>query len=384
MDRRKYQRVVLLAGLLFLLVAVESVLAYQMVQSEKARQQVILGNQVTANPELESRIVQSFYGKDEAGEDLTKEQQEIFRQKGEELSNQYGYTSGSYVTANRYVYGMAMILLLGMAGMIALFLAEQKQISNLNTAVEYQKQEQEELELRFEKVTKMLAREEQETKALVTDISHQLKTPIASLKMGYEIAQTTSLTKEEEQNLEKQGYEEVQRLERLLESLLNLSKLEAKLIQLQPAECSLKEMLTQAVSSVYMKAFDKAIQISMEDFTDRKLELDAKWTCEAFANLLDNAIKYSSEHTEIQLCVHILTSYVLIEIADQGIGIEPEEAADIFKRFHRGKNPMVKEQEGSGVGLYLTRKIVEEQGGTVSVKPGYPVGSIFRVMLPMA
>ncbi|MDD3340082.1 MAG: HAMP domain-containing sensor histidine kinase [Lachnospiraceae bacterium] len=383
MDRRKYQRVALFAGLLFLLAAAEGLLAYRLVQAEKNQQQIMLGNQVTANPELESELVKSFYGKDEAGEDLTAEQRETYGQKGAELAGKYGYASEKYSSAKEYLYGMGAVLLLGMAGFAGFFITERRQLSKVQMETQRQRQQQDELEVRFEKVTKKLAREEQETKALITDISHQLKTPIASLKMGYEIAQTTALTEAEKQGFEQKGYEEMQRLERLLESLLNLSKLEAKLIQLQPAPCSLKEILTQAVNSVYMKAFDKNIDISMEKFPDTTLVLDAKWTQEAFANLLDNAVKYSPEHTEIQMRVSTLTSYMLIEVVDQGIGIRPEEANSVFKRFYRGNDQLVNGQEGSGVGLYLTRKIVEEQGGTVSVKAGYPTGSIFRVTLPL-
>lgn len=383
MDRRNYQRVALFAGLLFLLVAAEGALAHGLVQAEKTQRQMTLGNQVTANPELESELVKSFYGKDEAGEDLTAEQREIYGQKGAKLAEKYGYTSELYFSGKGYLYGMGAVLLLGLVGFAGFFMTERRQLSKVQMENERQRQQQDELEVRFEKVTQKLAREEQETKALITDISHQLKTPIASLKMGYEIAQTTDLTEGEKQDFQQKGYEEIQRLERLLGSLLNLSKLEAKLIQLQPTLCSLREILTQAVNSVYMKAFDKNIDISMEKFPDTTLVLDAKWTQEAFANLLDNAVKYSPERTQIQMRVSTLTSYVLIEVADQGIGIRPEEANNVFKRFYRGNEQLVKGQEGSGVGLYLTRKIVEEQGGTVSMKAGYPTGSIFRVTLPL-
>lgn len=81
--------------------------------------------------------------------------------------------------------------------------------------------------------------------------------------------------------------------------------------------------------------------------------------------------------------LHRFYSYISLEIEDEGIGVPQEEANRIFGRFYRGSHPAVKQVEGSGVGLYLTRRILEAQGGTVSVKPAPEKGSIFTVHLPL-
>lgn len=108
-----------------------------------------------------------------------------------------------------------------------------------------------------------------------------------------------------------------------------------------------------------------------------------KWTVEAIANILDNAIKYSQCGSDIQIRAQKLYSFVRVEIEDKGIGIPKEEQNKIFTRFYRGNNDIVKNQEGSGIGLYLSRSILEEQGGTVSVRSSLGKGSIFVIQLPL-
>lgn len=100
-------------------------------------------------------------------------------------------------------------------------------------------------------------------------------------------------------------------------------------------------------------------------------------------NVLDNAIKYSPVKSAVSIQVTPMFSFVRIEIADQGIGIDKAEQNKIFQRFYRGANSFVKNCEGSGIGLFLTRRILEEQGGTVSVKSNPDDGSTFTIQLPM-
>ena len=226
-----------------------------------------------------------------------------------------------------------------------------------------------------------MKREEAETKSLVTDISHQLKTPLASLKMCYEIADTGSFTKEEQQSFLLQGFHEVEKLENLTKSLIQLSRLEANMIQIEKRQESLKKTLLGAVNGVYMKAYDKNISISVNEFDDEQVIQDSRWTQEALLNVLDNAVKYSERGTAVEIRVMTMVSYFLIEIEDQGIGITREEMNQIFKRFYRGSSSAVQETEGSGVGLYLARKILEDQGGSIRVKKGRK-GCIFQITFP--
>lgn len=230
--------------------------------------------------------------------------------------------------------------------------------------------------------TETLAEERDNTKTLVTDISHQLKTPLSALKTCFSIY-TEADTPEEKEEFEERCKFQLDKLENLTASLINISRLENAMILLQPSPTSLTDILIEAVNAVYGKAAAKQITVNTEDFQEITLSLDKKWTAEALFNILDNAVKYSPAGTTILIRIQTLYSFVRVEIEDQGIGIPREEYNKIFKRFYRGQNAAVQKSEGSGVGLYLSRKILEDQGGTVSVKAARKQGSVFVVQLPL-
>lgn len=227
-----------------------------------------------------------------------------------------------------------------------------------------------------------LVEEKENTKGLVTDISHQLKTPVAALELSYELMQDESLDDKERQEFLARSGRELKRFRQLVETLSNLSRLEADMIKLAPREADLKETLIRAVNGVYMKAEKKGIEIELADFEPVRLCHDVRWTAEAVSNVLDNGVKYSPAGTKVQIRVNSLVSYVVIEVEDEGIGIPKSEYADIFKRFYRGKKDAVEKEEGAGVGLYLVRKILEEQGGSVRALSAPGGGSIMQMMLP--
>jgi signal transduction histidine kinase len=216
---------------------------------------------------------------------------------------------------------------------------------------------------------------------LVTDISHQLKTPVSALKTCFDMYLQSDSEKEKAEFLNR-SLVQMDKLESLISSLVNISRLESSMITLQKEKCLISEILIGAVDSVYHKAFQKGILLETFDFDDCGLTLDKKWTIEAIANILDNSIKYSPANSKIQITLTKLYSFLRIEISDEGIGIPKDEKNLIFKRFYRGNSAIVKENDGSGVGLYLTRKILEDQGGTISVTDNNPVGSIFIIQLP--
>lgn len=235
--------------------------------------------------------------------------------------------------------------------------------------------------------TQALSEEKDHTKTLVTDISHQLKTPVSALKNCLTMCIEADSESERADFLERCA-RQMARLENLVTELVNISRLETSLITLKPENTLLSDVLTDAVNTVYEKTLPKHITIELFD-PDREYEartalfLDRRWTAEAIANILDNAVKYSPAGTAITIRLHRFYSYISLEIEDEGIGIPREEANRIFRRFYRGSHPAVKQSEGSGVGLYLARRIFEEQGGTISVKPAAGRGSIFTVHFPL-
>ena len=229
-----------------------------------------------------------------------------------------------------------------------------------------------------------LIQEENSTKALITDISHQLKTPLASIKMSHELSLSSDFTEEERQSFMEAETREILKMEVLLEELVKLSRLENSMIQIKPELCSLKKTISEAVSQIFIKANAKDIEICVDMEQDVEIPHDHKWIVEALANILENAVKYSPSGTSVNIYVSNLVNHVLIQVEDEGIGIPEGELHEIFKRFYRGSNTKDLVKEGAGVGLYLARSIIERQGGSITAKRKNGRGSIFQIMLPLS
>ena len=217
--------------------------------------------------------------------------------------------------------------------------------------------------------------EKDKLKALIGDISHQTKTPIANLLLY------TQLLSEQPGNtafldaLEGQ----TKKLQSLIEALVKTSRLESGVIALHPVPGKLLPMLESAVSQLAPKAAAKKIQISLEA-TAADAVFDPKWTEEAIYNLLDNAVKYTPAGGAVRVTVKAYQMFSAIHVSDTGPGIPEEEQPRVFQRFYRGAEHA--EEEGVGIGLYLVRQIAEGQGGYVKVSSQMGVGSTFSLYLP--
>lgn len=233
-----------------------------------------------------------------------------------------------------------------------------------------------------------LKEEKEGTKSLVTDISHQLKTPVAGLKTCFEILEQGNLDQEEREEFQEQCRRQLKGLETLVGALVNISRMETGMIQIKKEPADIQETLLSAVNRVYLKAEEKEISIEFEaegELENTVISHDVKWLCEALINILENAIKYSERQTTIVIRMVKLVSFLRIEIQDQGIGISKKEYHKIFRRFYRGESPEAAGVEGSGVGLYLTREIIEYHGGSVTVSSkcqGPDKGSTFVIQVP--
>lgn len=231
-------------------------------------------------------------------------------------------------------------------------------------------------------------REKEETKTLVTDISHQLKTPVAALNSCFEILKSQNLTEEERKEFEGRLEAQLRSLGQLIEALVNISRLETGMIELNCRKASIFDTILEAVNRIWVKAQKKGIEIELEgeDKIDGLIiRHDPKWLCEALINVLDNAVKYSENGTKVTICVFRMVSFLRLEIHDQGVGICKENYHKVFRRFYRGQESEVQKEEGSGVGLYLVRKIVEGHHGTISLdgaKMKKKKGSVFVIQIP--
>ena len=228
--------------------------------------------------------------------------------------------------------------------------------------------------------------EKENTKEMVSDISHQLKTPVAALDTCFSVLMQNDLSATEQEEFRIRCRSALDGLETLLQSLLEISKLETGLIQLDQKTLPIMDTIISAVNRTYPKAAEKGIELIFdcnESLEHCALMQDKRWLGEAIINVLDNAIKYSPEHSKITIRPQKRTGFVRIEIEDQGIGIPQSEYHKIFQRFYRGTAPEVREKSGTGIGLYLSRQIIEQHGGTITVASGkVRKGSTFLIQLP--
>lgn len=226
-----------------------------------------------------------------------------------------------------------------------------------------------------------LNKEKESMKSIVTDMSHQLKTPVASMKLSTSLLSENDLSDDEQQEFLEKCNEDIDKLDWLISSLIKMSRLEVGIIEIKKEKYSIKETIIKAANGVYIKALDKNIEINMENLHDEIIEHDIKWTKEALTNILENAVKYTPNGGSIKITTCPLAALFKVDIEDTGIGIPKEEINNIFKKFYRGHSKEVTEADGLGVGLYLTRKIIEEQGGSIIVHSVQGKGSRFSVFL---
>lgn len=221
-------------------------------------------------------------------------------------------------------------------------------------------------------------KQKKELQEMISEITHQIKTPLSNLKMYCE------MLSEEGASFSRQSNEVMKsqliKLEFLLDTLLKASRLETDMIRLEPENSRVLETLAAAVNNVMRKAELKKIEISVDCRPWVLLFHDRKWTAEAIENILDNAVKYTPENGSIHISVHPGEMYTEIRIQDTGKGIAPAHINDIFKRFYREKS--VSQTEGLGLGLYLARYIIALQKGYISVRSTPGKGSRFSVCLP--
>ena len=224
----------------------------------------------------------------------------------------------------------------------------------------------------------MLAQEKEQIKTLISDISHQIKTPIAAANTFAELLSDGELSAEERTEYITTLQMSLGKLTFLTNSLIKMSRLESGIISLKPEKNSLNEIVLQAVKTVYAKAKEKGILITFECDQAFEAVLDFNWTAEAISNVIDNAVKYTPQGGFVRLQITEYPSFLRLDISDSGVGIPEEEQAKIFGRFYRGKQSVG--TDGVGIGLYLTREIINKQNGYIKVSSDEK-GSTFSLFL---
>ena len=214
-------------------------------------------------------------------------------------------------------------------------------------------------------------------KSLLSNISHQIRTPLANITLYAgllkdELSESSSfrLADKIEKNAEK--------LEFFMKELLKSPYAEQEIISVNPKIIELDKIIKKCCQSVELDAMKKNIRICPES-NNYKVFADPKWTEEVFANIIENAIKYSSNNTEVTIKPILYVSFVCVQIIDNGIGIPEQEQGKIFQRFYRGTN--VTDKQGFGIGLYLAREVLRKQQGYMKIKSKLNKGTIVEVFL---
>ena len=224
-----------------------------------------------------------------------------------------------------------------------------------------------------------LYEEKENLKELVSDTSHQVKTPLANIKLYQELLSDETNTSERAEYLTRMS-RQADKLEFLLQSMVKMSRLETGTIKIKKSEYPISETLALAIGAAVPEADRKNIQIHAACDEALCLEHDKKWTAEAVFNVLDNAVKYTNENGNIYISVYQGEIFTKISITDTGKGIPLERQGTIFNRFYR--EPEIHDTEGVGIGLYLARKIITMQNGYIKVESETGKGSTFHICLP--
>lgn len=214
--------------------------------------------------------------------------------------------------------------------------------------------------------------------ALISDISHQTRTPVANLQLYSQLLAEQPLTPQGRRCAQAISAQS-EKLQTLIEALVKSSRLETGILALHPEPGPLAPMVARAAAQYAPKARENQIRLTVGP-TEGEALFDPKWTEEALCNLLDNALKYTPAGGSVTVEVRPYEMFTAVCVQDTGPGIPEEEQAKIFGRFYRA--PGAYQAEGVGIGLYLTRQIAAGQGGYIRVNSAPGQGSRFSLYLP--
>ncbi len=221
----------------------------------------------------------------------------------------------------------------------------------------------------------------------ISDISHQLKTPLAALSMYQEIMENEPDQPDVIRQFAAKTGTALKRMEQLIQSMLKITRLDAGNVVFERQECDLYKLILQAISELTTRALNEGKILIMDrtsasDSLAETIVCDPAWTVEAVGNLVKNALDHTHTNGTIRITWETSPLSTIIRIADDGDGIAPEDIHHIFKRFYRSSQSS--DTPGIGLGLPLAKSIVEGQGGTITVQSTPQLGTCFTIFFPNA
>ena len=240
-----------------------------------------------------------------------------------------------------------------------------------------------------------IERDRQRMQSQISDIAHQAVLPVSNIVLYTQLLEenlsngftgtkineieNVQLTKAEVSEIISEITairDEIGTLDFLIQSLVKLSRMENGIINLNAEKQQIKPMLDLVKQQFAIKAKNKGIDFLIED-TEEMAVFDRKWTLEAVANIVDNAVKYTQEGGRISIHTEVLPSLVRIDITDSAIGIREEEQGAVFSRFYRSAE--MSNSRGVGIGLYIAREVMRAQNGYIRLRSEYGNGSTFSL-----
>jgi signal transduction histidine kinase len=222
-----------------------------------------------------------------------------------------------------------------------------------------------------------LKKEKQFLVDLLADISHQLKTPISSITVYNDIMLQKEISKEQREIFLVKNEAQLNRITNLIKNLLKLAKLDAKAIQFEKENENLNETIKDSIEALESKAKEKSIEITFNEKQQVMFYHDVLWVQEAFINIIKNAIEHTPSFGKINIELIQNPIYIKIIIEDTGEGIKETDLPNIFKRFYKAKD--ASNSESVGIGLALTKSIVEAHEGIIEVQSSSKIGTKFII-----
>lgn len=214
-------------------------------------------------------------------------------------------------------------------------------------------------------------------KSTISDISHQLKTPLAALTMYHEIISEEPDHVQTVIEYSQKTELALKRMEQLIQVMLKITRLDAGSIVFGKESCGLWELITQSVSELTTRAAREGKEIIVDEVPEETLICDKQWTSEAIGNIVKNALDHTDSGGKINVSWNRTPAMLRIMISDNGSGIAPEDLHHVFKRFYRSKKSL--DTQGIGLGLSLAKAIVEGQGGIISIQSALGEGTVFTI-----
>lgn len=217
-------------------------------------------------------------------------------------------------------------------------------------------------------------------KGMISDISHQVKTPLAALRMYNEIIAGEPEQAEVVRTFAEKSERALERLEQLIQSLLKVTRLDAGSVAFVRRPQNVAALMAQAAEPFLTRAEQEGKSLSLDGAVEAMCCCDPEWTAEAIGNLIKNGLDHTASGGQVRVRWEESPALLRITVADDGEGISAEDLHHIFKRFYR--SPQASDHQGVGLGLPIAKAIVDGQGGTMSVASAPGEGTVFTVSFP--